>query len=271
MIVLGVSALYHDSAAAVIRDGEIVAAAQEERFTRVKQDKSLPLHAIDYCLQTAGNLRGEDLDAVVYYDDPLITVHRFISNVSAVEGDSADLVAYSAESLFQQKIWIARLLREHLGSLGKEDGLFVSRHHLSHAASAFYPSPFDHAAILTVDGVGEWNTTAIGKGTGKKISLLRTLNYPHSLGLLYSAFTYFCGFRVNFGDYKLMGLAPYGKPVYKKLIYENLIDVKEDGSFRLNLDYFDFQHGRAMTNDRFATLFGGPRRIPESPISLPLS
>ena len=268
MIVLGVSALYHDSAAAVICDGEIIAAVQEERFSRIKQDKSLPLHAIDYCLHAAGDLRGEDLDAVVYYDDPLLTVHRFISNVSALEGDSADLVAYSADSIFQQKIWIERLLRKHLGVLGKGDRLYVSRHHLSHSASAFYPSPFDHAAILTVDGVGEWNTTAIGQGNGKKISFLRTLNYPHSLGLFYSAFTYFCGFRVNFGEYKLMGLAPYGKPVYKKLIFDNLIDVKVDGSFRLNLDYFDFQHGRAMTNDCFAALFGGPRRAPEEAISL---
>ena len=268
MIILGVSALYHDSAAALIRDGDIVAAAQEERFTRIKQDKSLPLHAIDYCLREAGGLRGEDLDAVVYYDDPLLTLHRFVSNISAAEGDTADLIAYSADSIFRQKLWIERLLREHLGTLGREDRLYVSRHHLSHAASAFYPSPFDHAAILTVDGVGEWNTTAIGRGDGKKISLLRTLNYPHSLGLLYSAFTYFCGFRVNFGDYKLMGLAPYGKPVYKELIYDRLIDVKEDGSFRLNLDYFDFQHGRAMTNDRFAALFGGPRRTPEGSIGL---
>ena len=268
MTVLGISALYHDSAAAIISDGEIIAAVQEERFTRIKQDKSLPLHAIDYCLHAAGDLQGKDLDAVVYYDDPLLTLHRFVSNVSAVEGDADDLTAYSAESVFRQKLWIERLLREHLGMLGREDRLYVSRHHLSHAASAFYPSPFDHAAILTVDGVGEWNTMAIGRGDSKQISLLQVLNYPHSLGLLYSAFTWFCGFRVNFGDYKLMGLAPYGKPIYKELIYDRLIDVKADGSFRLNLDYFDFQHGRAMTNDRFAALFGGPRRTPEDSISL---
>ena len=268
MNILGISALYHDSAAALIRDGEIVAAVQEERFTRVKQDKSLPLHAIDYCLREGGGLHGADLDAVVYYDDPLLTLHRFVSNVSAVGDDDADLIAYSADSIFRQKLWIHRLLRKHLGALGREDRLYVSRHHLSHAASAFYPSPFESAAILTVDGVGEWNTTAIGRGDGKKISLLRTLDYPHSLGLLYSAFTYFCGFRVNFGDYKLMGLAPYGKPVYRDLIYDKLIDVKEDGSFRLNLDYFDFQHGRAMTNEAFAALFGGPRRTPEGPIGL---
>lgn len=268
MIILGVSALYHDSAAAIIRDGEIIAAAQEERFTRVKQDKSLPLNAIDYCLSASGGLRGEALDAVVYYDDPLLTLHRFISNVSAVGEDTADLIRDGADSVFRQKLWIEKLLRDHLQTLGRNDRLYVVRHHLSHAASAFYPSPFDRAAILTVDGVGEWNTTAIGRGNGGKIELLKTLNYPHSLGLLYSAFTYFCGFRVNFGDYKLMGLAPYGKPVYKDLIYDHLIDVKEDGSFRLNLDYFDFQHGRAMTNDRFAELFGGPRRMPEGPIGL---
>ncbi|MBR1456887.1 MAG: hypothetical protein IJ594_06980, partial [Oscillospiraceae bacterium] len=268
MIVLGVSALYHDSAAAIVRDGEILAAAQEERFTRVKQDKALPVNAIRYCLREAGGLRGEDLDAVVYYDDPLLTLHRFVSNVSAVGDDCGDLLHTSAASVFGQKLWIEKLLRGELGRLGREDRLYTTRHHLSHAASAFYPSPFTDAAILTVDGVGEWNTTMIGRGHGSEIELLRSLDYPHSLGLLYSAFTYFCGFRVNFGDYKLMGLAPYGRPVYKELIYERLIDVKPDGSFRLNLDYFDFQHGRAMTNERFAALFGGGRRLPEAPITL---
>ena len=267
MIILGVSALYHDAAAAVIKDGVILAAAQEERFTRVKMDPALPVNAIRYCLQEAGNLRGCDLDAVAYYDDPALTLHRFLFNVSADGSDTRDLISTGAESVFSRKLWIERLLREELGSLGREDRLLVVRHHLSHAASAFYPSPFERAAILTVDGVGEWDTLTIGEGNGNRIRLLKKLEYPHSLGLLYSAFTYFCGFRVNFGDYKLMGLAPYGEPVYADLIRRELIDIREDGSFRLNLRYFDFQYGRAMTNDAFSALFGGERRLPESPIT----
>ena len=267
MIVLGVSALYHDSAAALIRDGEVVAAAQEERFTRVKLDKSVPVHAIEYCLRAGGNLRGCDLDAVVYYDDPILTAHRFSSNVAAVAGDCEDLLSLSYEPMFASKLWIGKLLRDRLGKLGKHDELYVARHHISHAASAFYPSPFESAAILTIDGVGEWNTTAIGGGRGSSIELLKTIDYPHSLGLLYGAFTQFCGFRVNYGDYKLMGLAPYGDPKYVQLIYDNLIDVKDDGSFRLNLEYFDYPFGRTMTNLKFAELFGGAARDPEAQIT----
>ena len=267
MYVLGISALYHDSAAALIRDGEIVAAAQEERFTRTKQDRALPFNAIDYCMREAGNIRGEDLDAVVYYDDPVLTLHRFLSNVSAAGKDREDLLEYGFEPVFRERMWIGKQLREHLGYLGKEDRLYVTRHHLSHAASAFYPSPFESAAVLTVDGVGEWNTMTIGVGEDRRIRLLKKIDYPHSLGLLYSAFTWFCGFRVNFGDYKLMGLAPYGEPVYAQLIKDRLIDIKEDGSFRLCLDYFDFQYGRAMTNKAFGELFGGPRRLPEAQIT----
>ena len=266
MLVLGISALYHDAAAALVKDGRILAAAQEERFTRVKLDKSLPVHAIEYCLKAAG-VYAEQLDAVVYYDDPILTLHRFLANVSAVQDDAQDLVDYGSASLFGQKLWIERLLRSSMGCLGRQDCLHVARHHFSHAASAFYPSPFDHAAILTLDGVGEWNTTTIGVGCGSDIKLLKKIDYPHSLGLLYSAFTYFCGFRVNYGDYKLMGLAPYGDPIHADLIKTELIDIKDDGSFRLNLRYFDFQHGRAMTNDAFASLFGGPRRVPESQIT----
>ena len=268
MIVLGVSALYHDSAAAIVKDGEIIAAAQEERFTRVKQDRSTPVHAIDYCLREAGNVKGGALDAVVYYDDPILTLERFLSNLAAVKNDAEDLIRNGADSIFGQKLWIEKLLRDHLHALGKEDRLYVARHHLSHAASAFYPSPFSSAAILTVDGVGEWNTTVLGVGRDEDIELIKCINYPHSLGLFYSAFTYFCGFRVNYGDYKLMGLAPYGEPKYRSLILENLIDVKEDGSFRLNLEYFDFQNGRAMTNERFAKLFGGSRRLSEAPLTI---
>lgn len=268
MIVLGISAYYHDSAAALICDGEIIAAVQEERFTRIKQDRSLPVHAIRYCLEAGGHLKGSDLDAVVYYDDPVLTLERYLYNVKAVQDDSDDLVHLSGPALFGQKLWIEKLLRDELGMLGRQDRLYISRHHCSHAASAFYPSQFATAAILTVDGVGEWNTTTISHGHGKKIDILKTINYPHSLGLLYSAFTYFCGFKVNSGDYKLMGLAPYGEPVYKQLIYDHLIDVKEDGSFRMNPEYFDYQHGRAMTNAKFAELFGGRERRPEETITL---
>ena len=267
MRVLGISALYHDSAAALICDGAIVAAAQEERFTRVKLDRSLPVHAIDYCLRAGGDLAGGQLDAVVFYDDPLLSFHRFASNVAAVRDDADDLIALSSRDLFGKKLWVEGLLRSHLGRLGKDDCLYAVHHHYSHAASAFYPSPFESAAILTIDGVGEWNTTTIGIGSGNEIRLLKKIDYPHSLGLLYSAFTSFCGFRVNYGDYKLMGLAPYGDPLYVDLIKERLIDIKDDGSFRLNLEHFDFQHGRAMTNDPFASLFGGPKREPESQIT----
>lgn len=266
MYILGVSALYHDSAAALVQDGRIVAAAQEERFTRKKMDNGIPRNAIMYCLQEAG-IEAEELDAVVYYDDPALTLHRYIENVKAAGDDAEDLIRFSFDSIFKQKLWVERLLRAVLGRLGKEDTLYVTRHHLSHAASAFYPSPFEEAAVLTIDGVGEWDTTTIGHGSGEDLTILRKLEYPHSLGLLYSAFTYFCGFRVNFGDYKLMGLAPYGEPVYADLIREKLIHVKPDGSFELGLEYFDFQYGRAMTNDAFAQLFGGERRLPEGRIT----
>ena len=204
---------------------------------------------------------------MVYYDDPLLTLHRFAANVAAADASGEDLMAFGAQSVFGEKLWVERLLRRHMGVLGKDDVLHVARHHLSHAASAFYPSPFESAAIITADGVGEWNTTTIGVGRGNKIEMLKKIDYPHSLGLLYSAFTYFCGFRVNFGDYKLMGLAPYGEPVYTDLIKREIIDIKPDGSYRLNLKYFDFQNGRAMTNDAFAQLFGGARREPEARIT----
>lgn len=274
MYILGISALYHDSAAALIKDGKIVAAAQEERFTRKKLDSSIPVNAVEYCLRQAAknegrenSLTGYDIEEVVYYDDPVLTMDRVIKNVSACKNDRNDLVDFSYDSLFSRKLWIEKSLRELLGTVGKKDRLLVSRHHLSHAASAFYPSPFEEAAVVTVDGVGEWTTTGIFYGRGNSLELLKRLEYPHSLGLLYSAFTYFCGFRVNFGEYKLMGLAPYGKPVYEKTIRDELIDIKQDGSFRLNLDYFDYQYGRAMTNERFASLFGGMRRKPEESIT----
>ena len=266
MYILGVSALYHDAAAALIKDGEIIAAAQEERFTRKKHDSSIPKHSIGYCLQEGGISAG-DLSAVVYYDNPFLTLGRFIQNLRYTGRDSRDLLKLSFESLVSRKMWIHQMLRDSMGRLGIEDKLFVTEHHISHAASAFFPSPYQKAAVITVDGVGEYATTTLGYGQGNHIEILKEISYPHSLGLLYSAFTYFCGFKVNSGDYKLMGLAPYGRPVYYELIKNQLIDIKPDGSYRLNLDYFDYQYGRAMTNDKFEKLFGGKRRMPESAIT----
>lgn len=266
MYILGISALYHDSAAALIKDGEIIAAVQEERFTRKKCDMSLPQNAINYCMQAAG-ISGEDLDVVAYYDDPILTLDRYLANLIAVGEDNKECLERSYESLFRDKLWIAEKLKTCIGNLGKNGKLLVAKHHMAHAASAFYPSPFEDAAIITLDGVGEWNTTTIGYGKNNKISIMKKIDYPHSIGMLYSAFTYFCGFRVNFGDYKLMGLAPYGEPIYYKTIRDELLDIKEDGSFRLNLKYFDFQYGRSMTNENFAKLFGGERRKPEDKIT----
>lgn len=265
MYILGVSALYHDSAAALIKDGEIVAAAQEERFTRIKHDPSIPQNAIKYCLSEA-SIKAEQLNAVVYYDNPLLTLDRFVKNMQYAGTDTEDLMEFSFDSLFTKKIWV----QEHLGrALGRniKDIFYVAEHHISHAASAFFPSPYEEAAVITIDGVGEWGTTTIGYGKDNRLKLEKQIDYPHSLGLLYSAFTYFCGFKVNSGDYKLMGLAPYGKPVYYELIKDKLIIIKPDGSYKLNLEYFDFQYGRAMTNDKFADLFGGGRRKPESVIT----
>lgn len=266
MYILGISALYHDAAAALIKEGEIIAAAQEERFTRIKHDPSIPIHAIRYCLQKA-NIEANELEAVIYYDNPILTLGRFIQNLKYAGIDSGDLINFSLESLLGKKMWVHRILANYLGRLGIADKLYVTEHHISHAASAFFPSPFQDAVIITVDGVGEYATTTIGYGKDNHIKILQEIHYPHSLGLLYSAFTYFCGFKVNSGDYKLMGLAPYGEPIYYDLIKKNLIDIKPDGSYRLNLKYFDYQYGRAMTNDLFAELFGGARRQPESTIT----
>lgn len=266
MIVLGVSALYHDSAAALVCDGDIIAAAQEERFSRIKHDLRVPVNAIKYCL-SAANITAENIDYVVYYDNPLLTLDRFCKNILALGEDAETLIEHSAESMFRWKLWIHEELRKILGRLGKKDRLLVSEHHISHASSAFFPSPFQEAAFITFDGVGEWATTTIGYGCGSDIKILREIDYPHSIGLLYSAFTYFCGFKVNSGDYKLMGLAPYGEPVYYNLIKSELIDIKDDGSYRLNLDYFDFYRNDVMTNKKFALLFGGVKREPESDIT----
>lgn len=265
MKVLGISALYHDAAACLIIDGEIIAAAQEERFTRIKHDLRIPENAITYCLKRA-KIKKEEIDLVVFYDNPLYVLDRYMKNILAIGKESAEVIDRSFESLFGEKIWIHKAIDKVLGE-GKNRKFYVCEHHISHAASAFYPSPYEKAVIITLDGVGEWATTTIGVGKGKDIEIKEELRFPHSLGLLYSAFTYFCGFKVNSGDYKFMGLAPYGEPVYEDLIRDKLVDIKEDGSFCLNLDYFDYQYGRAMTNDKFAGLFGGPRREPETEIT----
>ena len=263
---LGLSAFYPDSAAAIARDHEVVAAAQEERFTRRKHDAGFPTHAINYCLGEA-LVEPADLDAVVFYDDPVRTLDRAVQSSLTVAPEGRAVFVDATTSLLQSKVWVEPLVREALGSLGKHGRLLFAEHHCAHAASAFYPSPFNEAAILTLDGVGEWATTTMGMGSGNRIELIHEIDYPHSLGLLYSAFTAFCGFKVNSGEYKLMGLAPYGRPVYADTIRARLIDEKADGSFRLNMEYFAYLTDAAMTNDRFAALFGGPAREPESRIS----
>ena len=269
MLVLGISALYHDSAAALVLDGNIIAAAQEERFTRKKFDAGIPVNAIEYCLHT-GDVTAEELDLIVYYDNPLLTLDRFLTNLIMVETnqDADDLISLSFEPLFRKRIWVHEHIRKILKPyFDRGRNLVVANHHVSHAASAFYPSPFESAAIMTLDGVGEWATTTIGRGFGNKIDILQEINYPHSIGLLYSALSYYCGFKVNSGEYKFMGLAPYGEPSYYQLIMDNLIDLKDDGSYRLNLEYFDFQNGRSMISKKMEMLFGGPRREFESKIT----
>jgi carbamoyltransferase len=264
--ILGISAFYHDAAAALVRDGVIVAAAQEERFTRKKHDPRFPVNAINYCLEE-GFVDAADLDAVIFYDNPLATFDRVVENaLSAGEAGRAQFLKAAAQML-GDKVWVNDHVRRALGSLGREGQVLFAEHHMSHAASAFYPSPFESAAILTIDGVGEWATTSLGAGESNTVRLFSEINYPHSLGLLYSAFTSFCGFKVNSGEYKLMGLAPYGEPRYYDAICQHLIDVRDDGSYRLDTKYFDYLSGAAMTGARFAALFGGPAREPEAPIT----
>lgn len=265
MKILGISALYHDAAASLIIDGKIIASVQEERFSRVKHDLRFPENAIRCCLEIGG-IDSRDLDMVVFYDNPLLTIDRYISNVHDAGVYASDVIKREHDNLFSDKLWIHNLIRNKI-ELRDDVEIYVCEHHMSHAASAFYPSPFKDAIVLTVDGVGEWATTTIGIGHDMDLNLVEEIRYPHSLGLFYSAFTYFCGFKVNYGDYKFMGLAPYGEPIYEDLIREKIIDVKEDGSYRLNLDYFDYQYGRTMINSDFEELFGGPRREPESKIT----
>lgn len=263
--ILGVSAFYHDAAAALLRGGRIVAAAQEERFSRVKNDERFPRHAVEFCLRHAG-IGLEQLAAVVFYDKPILKFARMLETWLAVAPAGWRPFVEVLPGWFAEKLDLRKTLRRELRGLRPDCSLWFTEHHAAHVASAFYPSPFADAAILTVDGVGEWATTTLGIGQGTEIELLKEIRFPHSLGLLYSAFTAYCGFRINSGEYKLMGLAPYGEPRYADTIRRELLDLKPDGSFWLNLAYFDFLRGFTMTNERFHALFGGPPRAPESPI-----
>ncbi len=271
MKILGLSAFYHDSAACLVIDGNIVAAAQEERFTRKKHDAGFPTQAVAYCLAEAG-IAATDLDYVVFYDKPFLKFERLLETYLAFaprgfKSFVTSLPVWLKDKLFQ-KTMIAKVLNEQFGGdIDWTTRLLFSEHHLSHAASAFFPSPFEEAAVLTMDGVGEWTTTSLAIGRGNQLAVHKEIQFPHSLGLLYSAITYYTGFKVNSGEYKVMGLAPYGEPKYADLIKDNLIDIKEDGSFHLDMSYFNYCTGLTMTNERFDTLFGGPRRAAESQLT----
>ena len=266
MRVLGISAFYHDSAAALVEDGRIVAAAQEERFTRKKHDERFPAHAIRYCLQEGG-LSLDQLDHVVFYEKPFLKFERLLETYVAFAPSGFSSFKMAIPLWLREKLFQKSLLRDELreidDSFEAREKLLFCEHHLSHAASAFYPSPFGDALVLTMDGVGEWTTTSAAMGSGNRLEVIQELPFPHSLGLLYSAFTYYTGFKVNSGEYKVMGLAPYGEPKYAQLILDKLIDLKADGSFRLDMSYFNYCTGLTMTNDRFAALFGEPVRAPD--------
>ena len=269
--VLGISAFYHDSAAALIQSGKLTAAAQEERFSRIKHDPAFPEQSINFCLKKAG-IKLTDLDAIVFYDKPFLTFDRILETYLSFAPRGIRSFLRSMPIWLKEKLTLKILLKKRLAKLAQCKAkqlpkLLFTEHHQSHAASAFYPSSYGKAAVLCLDGVGEWATTSAWIGDGNRLTPLWHIKFPHSIGLLYSAFTYFCGFRVNSGEYKLMGLAPYGTPCYTEIILDKLITVKADGSFQLNLDYFDFCVGSTMTNASFALLFGGPPRIPESPIT----
>ncbi|MBI9082652.1 MAG: carbamoyltransferase [Desulfobacterales bacterium] len=261
--ILGISCFYHDSAACLLQDGTITAAVQEERFTRKKHDPGFPNRAVQFCL-AKGEITAQELDHVVFYDKPFLTFERLLLSYMTVAPRGLRSWLEAMPLWLGKKLHVPKVVQREIGYQGD---VFFTEHHEAHAASAFYPSPFDEAAILTIDGVGEWATASCGIGRGKDLTLLKEMHFPDSLGLLYSAFTYFTGFRVNSGEYKLMGLAPYGRPIYKDLILDKIIDLKEDGSLRMNLSYFDFLGGLRMTNRRFARLFGGPARKPESEIT----
>jgi carbamoyltransferase len=261
--ILGISAYYHDSAACIVKNGEILAAAQEERFSRKKHDHRFPKHAIQFCLDYAG-IESSQLDIVAFYDKPFLKFERILETYLTYAPIGIKSFLKAIPLWIKEKIWMKELINKNMNYDGK---IIFPEHHESHAASAFYPSPFNEAAIITMDGVGEWTTTSYGTGKGNKIELLADIKFPHSLGLLYSAFTYYTGFKVNSGEYKVMGLAPYGEPKYKQLIYDHLIDVKADGSFRMNMDYFNYCAGLTMTNKRFNKLFDGLPRKPESKLT----
>jgi carbamoyltransferase len=268
--ILGISAYYHDSAAALLRDGQIVAAAQEERFTRKKHDPGFPAHAVDYCLSEAG-ISLNEVDQVVFYDKPLIKFERLLETYLSYAPNGFKSFLASMPIWLKEKLFLKTTLRRELGKLaGSEKNLpplLFSAHHKSHAASAFFPSPFEKAAVLCLDGVGEWATSSVWLGDGNSLDAQWEIDFPHSLGLLYSAFTYYTGFKVNSGEYKLMGLAPYGEPTYVDLILDKLLDLKDDGSFRLDMSYFNYATGLTMTNSKFDKLFGGPPRTAESELT----
>jgi carbamoyltransferase len=261
--ILGISAYYHDSAACLLREGDIVAAVQEERFSRIKGDAAFPARAVDYCLKAAG-ISAADLTVVGFYDKPLLKFERILETYLSVAPAGFRSFVLAGPVWLKEKLYLDRQLR---GALGHRGALLYAEHHESHAASAFFPSPFEEAAILTVDGVGEWATASYGIGRGNDIELLRELHWPDSLGLLYAAFTSYLGFKVNSGEYKVMGLAPYGEPKYVDLIYREVVDLREDGSFSLNQKYFNYLTGLTMTNGAFDELFGGPPRVPETPLT----
>tara|TARA_B100000029_G_scaffold197192_1_gene195255 strand:- start:3696 stop:5534 length:1839 start_codon:yes stop_codon:yes gene_type:complete len=264
--ILGISAFYHDSAAALIKDGKIIAAAQEERFSRKKHDPGYPFYSVEYVLKE-GRLKLNEIDYIVFFEKPFLKFERLLETYVAFapkgfKSFSMSMPLWLRDKLFQKRMLLNEL-KNHEKNFHDENKIYFSEHHLSHAASAFYPSPFKEASVLTLDGVGEWATTTVAKGQGKDLEILKEIHFPHSIGLLYSAFTYYTGFKVNSGEYKVMGLAPYGEPKYKDLILEKLIDLKEDGTFRLNMKYFDYATGLKMVNKRFSDLFGQPIRDPD--------
>jgi len=263
MYILGISAFYHDSAACLLKDGEIVAAAQEERFTRIKHDHAFPTNAIQFCIDYE-KIDISSIEYIAFYDKPFLKFERILETHLSYAPKGIKSFIKALPLWLKKKLWIKELIKSELKYEGK---ILFPEHHLSHAASAFLPSPFEEAAFITMDGVGEWATASYGVGEGNDVKIIADINFPHSLGLLYSAFTYYTGFRVNSGEYKIMGLAPYGEPIYKDLIYNNLIDVKEDGSFKMNMEYFDYSVGLKMTNNKFNKLFGGPPRKPEGELT----
>lgn len=271
MLILGISAFYHDSAACLIEDGNIIAAAQEERFSRKKHDAGFPIQAIRYCLREA-NVPADSIDEVVFYEKPFVKFERLLETYlafapSGFKSFTAAIPVWVKDKLFQKTLIIKELSKGLDNTINWSGRLLFSEHHLSHAASAFFPSPFESAAVLTLDGVGEWTTTSLAVGRGKELSVLKEIHFPHSLGLLYSAFTYYTGFKVNSGEYKVMGLAPYGNPIYADLISDHLLHIADDGSFQLDMSYFNFATGLTMTNKKFDALFGGPARAPESELT----